>query len=408
MPENDLSDLDSYPALEAFVRSNRSETRTLEYKPLDRLKGCGRCAYCKTPNPNEREARRMDLAREAVAMANGVGGWIVVGARRTDPTRNRGELESACCRRGASSYTPEMVEERIRAFSAPALVHRPATGLVSDSGIPAFILRIDASLRLHALVEGQLHRFPTRGAAGTRQMRVDEIENAVLYRQELDRNRTFRGTLHSRLYDFLRVVRGIHSEPTGRFRSVEDLLDDVALDFAHLAATSDASLSDVVTNFVFELRAHDVSFRIPRELAYARRFVLGAASEMHGSLSADEQALLNRLEHLPSEDDLMGRWSPVADVTERSASEDRQAVDRWLSRSDVSYKDAFDGLASEQHDRFLDQWARRVSIASMVDVLMDLVPLSVKILRTYESLVAAYGPEVLLPWNPLDEHSRSA
>lgn len=397
-----LASVRTFDELKRFVEANPSETDPLEYKPLFTIGGCGQCAYCQIHNPREANERKQDLAREAVAFANGSGGWLVIGVVRTDPARNLHEVERNRCANTPGPYSPEAVTLRIQEYSTPRIAHSVPLALLSTDGQPAYIVRVDGSLRIHALVKDGEQRLVTRKEGVTRQMRVDEIELAVQVRQDLDLNRAIRQDVQHELLEFLRVLRGTPTSESSIQAEREKALSSREIRFAERAEERHEAIFETVRKYLLNLRAVDTAVRIPHEFSYVLRIVKPAGQTRHGQIAPAEASLFSYLDRFPDDYDANSQLSPIEDAIARSRSPSPGEIHRGLSREDVSYEQAFRDLGSHLGDPHLDEHAMKQSLGSLANDVMELSALALRVLRLYSKIESSFGEQAFSAWSVFD------
>lgn len=274
--------------------------------------------------------------------------------------------------------------------------------MISDQGQPAYVVRVDGSLRLHALVKGGEHLLVVRREGVTRRMRVDEIELAARVREDLDLNRSLRQEVQHELLEFLRVLRGTALPASSTRAERETALQTAEIRFAERSAERHESLFDTVRRYLLNLRAVDTAVRLPHEFSYVLRVIKPASLSRHGALSPEEASLFSYLDRFPPDYNPMTELSPIDDVVARSRSANREDISRGLSREDVSFEQAFRDLAGTLQDPLLDEQALRQSLNSLSNDVMELSGLALRTLRLYSKIELSFGERATSAWSIFD------
>jgi hypothetical protein len=380
-----LASITSHGELKRFVRLHPNESPDLEYKPLWNVSTCnGSCTYCGPAKGREKEEIRYALGRTAVAFANASGGWLVIGAERYDPAQGLHRLETHPC--GRHSYTPEEVQQAIDVWTIPAVTHSTRV-FASPEGVPTFVVRVDAAMKLHGFRGPAGHEIRIRRGLESPNARVDEIELQVLAKEQIAYNQRFREEVR---HSCMELLNAVLCTVGARHQTPAQLAASRSLDF-----TSQPGSGQTATDWLLAQKAHETGYRIPREFAYFIRHLAALYSTMHGRLDVSEAKLLAECRAYAQQEEYSQELSPVFDATERAEDNLKDQITSILTSEGQSYSDAFDEVVGTTGTRFLDEHDKRTGLYHLADAIVRLVPPAIDAIRFYERIKAAYGSQAI-------------
>ena len=399
MPATRLDEVTDRVALERFVRENR-ETDKLEYKRLRDLVSCRNCEYCRRAvgsNDRDQDPRwaGVVIARAVASMANGSGGWVVLGVRRSDESAGLHSLEESACEN--LTYSPEMILTAVREHTVPVVPVEVSP--VLGEGPPAYLVRVRATMKLEAWTDpsGCQHLYH-RHEASSVPLDVTEIEFFVRTKLSVDANRELREELLGQIWILFDSVLG---RPAARTPETEELTYDriLALDpygVSHIRPTRRTLPKPPLERAVLEMPSQMAVYGTPRDLEHVVENLSTVADDLaHGSLDPTEHRLIAAARWLKGKAKFRERLSPF-DILLEFAREDRGLVhDEFMAGYEESFEQVFERLKGKVRSDLWDDRTKKRSISEMADALTFLLPLGYQTLKFYLQLQERYGPEAI-------------
>jgi hypothetical protein len=384
------------------------ESRQVEYKRLRELRECGGCAVCRAGGPEDpsdrgpRWAQGVEIARAMTALANGRGGVLVIGVKRTSREGNQHELETEAC--PSLIYEADWVTDTATTRIEPPPGFRVRQVEPEPERPPAFIVDVPAAVHLHDWKDGQSNRhFTVRREATSVDLAASEVEFLVKTKLAVETNAEFRNEIAYSVWTLYNAVLSRPADPGSNRRLFERVLRDDPLG----AAAMDPPLRrwmnhPAIDRAILDLPAKMATWNSPYDLELAVETVGYAERELpHEGLDHRESRYLAACRIARQTEHLRTKLSPFNTLEHLGGADWEETRSEFLSSDyEESYESVLERVSSRLDPGRFDEHTKLQSIYDLSDALSLLIPLAHRVLQFYAEIVGAYGPGAVGIYGP--------